>query len=204
MQATHLKHLKNGRVFLYTEALSKSGHMMPCDVNGNIIGGFSDAAPAAQKRQPTPYLGNPANGRLLDYTEALAARPDLVSISSVEQWDSYLKQEESKSVAQDIQADGLLMKPDYNPIDILKAATVDAREDAAENSAQTSAEVADVIQTVDVADEPLPDILKLSSHDAKQALTAWSGKRGLRLPTTWTVNKMHSACLDFLENKAAA
>ncbi len=88
---THLKHKKNGRVFVYTDTLATSGDMIPCDVDGNVQQGhIAEAAASAAKidRRITPFLGNPNNGVLYPYTQPLAELSHMVSIDTREQWEA--------------------------------------------------------------------------------------------------------------------
>jgi len=95
-----LKCLKNGRVFNFTELLSKRDDMIPCDVNGHIIQGhISESTPeGGMERVRTKYLGNPVNGVLFPYTDVLATRDDLVGVNTPEEWDEYMKSRDGNAV----------------------------------------------------------------------------------------------------------
>jgi hypothetical protein len=99
--ATHLKNLKTGRVFIATDELLKRGDLMPCDAQGNVKGQHEDLRPPCPERKITPFLGNLANGRLLDYTQELALRPDLISIDTEEQWQSILDKNKPEVIEED-------------------------------------------------------------------------------------------------------
>lgn len=96
-QNTHLKCMKNGRVFLFSEVLSTRDDMIPCDAKGTIAQGHigdAVATDATQVRRKTKYLGNPANGVLYTYTDILAERSDFISIDSESQWKQMQNQDD--------------------------------------------------------------------------------------------------------------
>ena len=89
-QNTHLKCIKNGRVFMYTKILADRADMIPCDSTGAIAQGHIGDAVANEAtltRRKTKFLGNPTNGVLYTYTDILSQRSDFISIDTEEQWE---------------------------------------------------------------------------------------------------------------------
>lgn len=98
---THLKSIKNGRVFLYSKTLASRDDMVPCNAKGEIASGHvgdAIAIDATQQRRKTKYLGNVKNGVLYPYTDILATRDDMVSIDTEEQWESMKRTGEAPEV----------------------------------------------------------------------------------------------------------
>ena len=169
-----LKNLKNGRVFNYTEMLSKSDNMVPCDVNGNITEGhYAEADEEGRiERVRTAYLGNPVNGVLFPFTEILAQRDDLVSIETPEQWTEYM-------AARDGNAQIEVLPGGKTPAAPAADAPVLGRS---EITGVTLDEVKDMQESLDEADVShetslqLPDIEGLNARDSKTALSDWAEK----------------------------
>ncbi|HFD86863.1 MAG TPA: hypothetical protein ENJ35_04210 [Gammaproteobacteria bacterium] len=86
---THLKCITNGRVFIYTDILAQRSDMVACNAKGEIAKGHyaETNETASTGRRVTKFLGSTSNGVLYPYTEFLAARSDMVSIDSEEQWE---------------------------------------------------------------------------------------------------------------------
>lgn len=94
-QPKYLKSLKSGRKFLWTELLAKRGDLVPCDVDGKLLGGVSgevNLADTVTDRRKTPYLGSLSNGVLYKWTDILAERQDMVSVDTPEMWEAMRKE----------------------------------------------------------------------------------------------------------------
>ena len=99
---THLKSIKNGRVFLFSKTLATRDDMIPCDAEGKIASGHvgdANSVEATMERRVTKFLGNTTNGVLYPYTKYLAERSDMVSIDTEEQWESMRKTGEAPEQA---------------------------------------------------------------------------------------------------------
>lgn len=107
MEKRELKHRVNGRVFPYTEELSKHPDMMLV-IDGKITGEIDpeDGAGNSKKRTKSKYLYNPANGRIIPWCALTAKeRPDLMGVDSQDEIPGYMKQPETKAVSQTIHDD---------------------------------------------------------------------------------------------------
>lgn len=164
---THLKSMKNGRVFPYTPLLANRGDMLPCDANGNISEGHQGdaiAADAKQQRRVTPFLGNLKNGVLYPYTKYLAERSDMISIDTKEQWESMKEAGKAPPVAPDTVAP-VLKRPEKAP---------ETPEQPVAEEASTGAVLINEDLPPPNGRLVLPDITGLGNRDAKTVLAAWS------------------------------
>ncbi len=200
MQATHLKNLVNGRIFLRTEALAARKDLMPCDAAGKVIGTFLDAGPAIAARQATRFLGNPANGRLLDYTEALAERSDLISVDTIEQWDAYQEQNIPIGVEQseDVSAEpSALGGEDAVDSEDVIAAWEKRHEEAIE------APFSPVAVAPQITSDGIPAVFGLPGNEARTLLRTWAKAKGVDIDYKLPLNVIHSRCLEIARQQAA-
>ena len=159
---THLKSIKNGRVFLYSRTLATRDDMVPCNAKGEIASGHigdADSIEATLDRRKTKYLGNVKNGVLYPYTDILAERANMVSIDTPEQWESMKKTGE----APDLQPDTIQPKLDKEPAPALSRQPKE--EPAIPASAQGSGEFS------------LPVIEGMGAREAKTALSDWAKEK---------------------------
>jgi len=168
VQPTHLKNIGSGRMFLFTDILAQRSDMLPCDVDGKLVGNIIDADGTSQSidRAKTKYLGSPVNGQLYAYTDILAQRTELVSVNSPEEWDAH----RSKSVQ--IQA----MK-DAPPISAVQPVQADGQAVVLTRQEDSGSQV--VPTNVTPPGSPhlyptIPDISGLKSRDAKTLLANWA------------------------------
>ena len=197
MKPTHLKNIKNGRVFIYTEFLGKRDDMIPCDAHGNIASGHvgdADAAIAGQERRKTAYLGSTINGVLYRYTEYLAERDDMISIDTPEQWESMRETGEAPEQARETIAPTLsraVPKESVTMEDITKAKEIlDAAGDNVPHEANGIA---------------LPNIDGLGARDAKTVLAEWAETHFKhRIDRRPSLEAVMSECATLLQGKEAA
>lgn len=154
-----LKSTRNGRVFEYTDALFKRGDMVLCDSSGNVYQGQINAnGDSVEIARKAKYLGIPENGRLLDWTEILAARPGVVPIDDPKEWYAIR---------------GETPPPEAEPTDAGEPTGSEAPEPIGDEEelsplviATAEAVMADRVQ--------IPDITGLGKRDAKNVLAEWA------------------------------
>jgi len=148
---THLKSIKNGRVFLFSKTLATRDDMVPCNAKGEIASGHiadAESIDATQSRRETKFLGNVKNGVLYPYTKFLAERDDMVSIDTPEQWEEMRKTGEAPALAPDTVAPALQREP--------------------KEPAKT--------KTLNY-DNMLPDIKGMGAREAKTILSNWAKEK---------------------------
>ena len=197
MKPTHLKNIKNGRVFIYTENLGNRDDMIPCDAHGNIASGHvgdADAAIAGQERRKTAYLGNMTNGVLYPYTEYLAERDDMISIDTPEQWESMRETGEAPEQARETIAPTLSRATPNGSISMEDIAKAKEILDAADNNVPH--------ETNGIA---LPDIGGMGAREAKTVLAEWAETNFKhKIDRRPSLEAVMSECATLLQGKEAA
>ncbi len=194
--AKHLKSLTNGRVFLYSDNLAARDDMVACTAQGEILRGHTGTANSdggnLLERKPSKYLGNPANGLMFAYSEALSGRDDFVSIESLDEWESYMERLGSKSntTAEDLHG---------TPIDGPEAAVAPPvsldRAPAGGGAPNT-----DIVAS---QAEPgfLPDLTGLGARDAKTVLATWAeANHGVKIDRRPSLEDVIAECAALLED----
>ena len=166
---THLKSIKNGRVFLFSATLATRDDMVPCNAKGEIATGHvgdATAIDATQTRRKTKFLGNVKNGVLYPYTDILAERDDMVSIDTEEQWKSMRETGKAPEVAPDT------LQPKLDKT----ADTAPALGREPKKPAET-AKVAEAAGAQGTGEFSLPVIEGMGPREAKTVLSEWAKEK---------------------------
>lgn len=173
---THLKSIKNGRVFLFSTTLATRDDMIPCDAQGNIASGHvgdATAIDATQTRRVTKFLGNVKNGVLYPYTKILAERDDMVSIDTEEQWKSMRETGRAPEVAPDTLQPKLDKTADSAP-----ALGREPKKSASPTKpAKTKEPVTKTSDQGQNTEYSLPVIEGMGAREAKTVLSAWAKEK---------------------------
>lgn len=188
---THLKSIKNGRVFLYSATLATRDDMIPCDAEGKIASGHigdANAVEATMDRRETKFLGNVTNGVLYPYTKFLAERSDMVSIDTEEQWEAMRKTGEAPEQAANT------IKPAASktePAPSLGRTKLDSESKENPAGAQGTGEYS------------LPVIEGMGAREAKTALSDWAEEKfKIKLDRRPPLEDVIKACQELVTNKA--
>ena len=171
-----LKNIKTGNHFRYTDILASKAEMMPCDAHGNLTEATAaDQARAntVSERAVTPYLGNPNNGALLNYSEILAGRPEMVSINNFKEWEDWKSahMESAEGQAPNTIAPTLSRKLTDNP--------AASEETSKIEPIPAGSKLNDVVPTGNEAYPKaihLPNIEGMGARAAKTVLSDWAKK----------------------------
>lgn len=172
MKKTHLKSIKNGRVFLFSKILADRNDMIPCNADGQIAEGHigdAAAADAGINRRVTKFLGNVKNGVLYRYTEFLAERDDMVSIDSEAQWKAMQSTGEAPEQSPEAIAPSLKRTANAPSIE----PTIDLSKEPIINADGATAKFDTAVLKPGTE---LPDITGLGAREAKTLLSEWAEK----------------------------
>lgn len=189
---THLKSIKNGRVFLFSKTLATRDDMIPCDAEGKIASGHvgdANSAEATMERRVTKFLGNTTNGVLYPYTKYLAERSDMVSIDTEEQWETMRKTGEApEQVANAI-------KPAASETDQAPSLTrTNPGSESEKNPAPASAQ--------GTGEYSLPVIEGMGAREAKTVLSQWAEEKfKVKLDRRPGLDEVIKACQELITKK---
>ena len=186
MTATHVKNMKTGRVFPYTDILAKRSDMLPCNEAGEIAE-IIDADLAENKfhREKTRYLGNPVNGNLYEYTDILAKRRGMVSINSPEEWDRW---KDNQQRVNEAKTPGVAVTLSREP----KTEGVKPSAPAADTG-RVQSEQTDLV---------LPNLEGVGRFDAKELLATWAKKHfDVELSRKPKLEELITQCQELLHTK---
>ena len=175
-QQTHLKCMRNGRVFLYSKTLATRDDMIPCDAKGVIAQGHvgdAVANDATMTRRKTQFLGNPANGVLYTYTDILAQRSDFISIDTEDQWEQIQATGKAKEIVPDEPAP-VLRRAEKSVLENILHEDFDAEIGPSVDKVTIQNPPSITVRPLDTGPGEVPDVSDIAKRDAVNLLADWA------------------------------